>query len=185
MDSKDYLFSEDSIVDEIHTIELGDRILLMSIDAIINPELMSFDDVKNQVEELLIESKATEKIELMNIELNSLENDSDKLAFINAYNYISNDEFIDVKRYSSLLPREVLTNIFNELPGETISVDANNGDKYTINIKGFKKPSEEDIDEILEQYQDFADDNISTRISDIINEDIFQQAKVKLDNLLL
>jgi len=182
---KDYLFSLDSMVDEIHTIELGDRILLMSIDTIINPELMSFEEVKNQVEKLLIESKANKKIELMNIELNSLEDESDKAAFINAYNYISNDEFIDVKRYSSLLPREVLTNIFNELPGATISVDANNGDRYTISIKDFKKPSEEEIDEIIEQYKDFADDNISTRISDIINEDIFQQAKVKLDNLLL
>ena len=99
--------------------------------------------------------------------------------------FISSDEFIDVKRYSSLLPREVLTNIFNESAGKVISVNANNGDKYMINIIDFKKPSEADIVEIIEQYEAFADESISTRISNIVNEDVFEKAKVKLQNVLL
>ncbi len=182
---KDYLFSLETVTNEVYTIELGDVILLMSINTIVSPSLKPYDDVKDEVENSLTETKALEKIALMDIELNSIENESDKLDFINSYEYLSNDNFVNVKRYSSLLPREVLTNIFNEVSGEIISVNANNGDKYTINIKSFKKPSEEEINEILDQYQTFADENISNHISNIINEDIFQQAKVKLDNLLL
>ena len=182
---KDYLFSLDSMINEIHTIELGDIILLMSINTIVSPKLKPYDDVKDEVNNFLTESKAIEKIALMDVELNSIENESDKIDFINSYKYLSNDDFVEVKRYSSLLPREVLSNIFNEMPGEVISVNANNGDRYTININSFKKPSEEEIKEVLDQYQTFADENISNHITDIINEDIFQQAKVKLDNLFL
>ena len=157
----------------------------MSIDAIIEPALISYENIKDEVEALLTESKAINKIELMDIELNSIEDKSDKNTFIDAYSFISSDEFIDVKRYSSLLPREVLTNIFNESAGKVISVNANNGDKYMINIIDFKKPSEEEIVEIIEQYEAFADESISTRISNIVNEDVFEKAKVKLQNVLL
>ena len=182
---KDYLFSLDSEVGEIHAIEIANTILVMSIDAIIEPTLISYENIKDEVEALLTESKAIDKIELMDIELNSIEDMSDKSAFIEAYSFISSDEFIDVKRYSSLLPREVLTNIFNESAGKVISVNANNGDKYMINIIDFKKPSEEEIVEIIEQYEAFADESISTRISNIVNEDVFEKAKVKLQNVLL
>ena len=182
---KDYLFSLDSEVGEIHTIEIANTILVMSIDEIIEPTLISYENIKDEVEALLTESKAIDKIELMDIELNSIEDKSDKSAFIEAYSFISSDEFIDVKRYSSLLPREVLTNIFNESAGKVISVNANNGDKYMINIIDFKKPSEADIVEIIEQYEAFADESISNRISNIVNEDVFEKAKVKLQNVLL
>ena len=182
---KDYLFSLDSGVGEIHTIEIANTILIMSIDEIIEPTLISYENIKDEVEMLLTESKATDKIELMDIELNSIEDKSDKNNFIDAYSFISSDEFIDVKRYSSLLPREVLSNIFNESPGQVISVNANNGDKYMINILNFKKPSEEDITEIIEQYEALAEESVSTRISNIVNEDVFEKAKVKLQNVLL
>ena len=182
---KDYLFSLDSGVGEIHTIEIANTILIMSIDEIIEPTLISYENIKDEVEMLLTESKATDKIELMDIELNSIEDKSDKNNFIDAYSFISSDEFIDVKRYSSLLPREVLSNIFNESPGKVISVNANNGDKYMINILNFKKPSEEDITEIIEQYEALAEESVSTRISNIVNEDVFEKAKVKLQNVLL
>ena len=182
---KDYLFSLDSGVGEIHAIEIANTILVMSIDEVIEPTLISYENIKDEVEALLTESKAINKIELMDIELNSIEDKSDKNTFIDAYSFISSDEFIDVKRYSSLLPREVLTNIFNESPGKIISVNANNGDKYMINIIDFKKPSEADIVEIIEQYEAFADESISTRISNIVNEDVFEKAKVKLQNVLL
>ena len=54
-----------------------------------------------------------------------------------------------------------------------------------INILNFKKPSEEDITEIIEQYEALAEESVSTRISNIVNEDVFEKAKVKLQNVLL
>ena len=94
---KDYLFSLDSGVGEIHTIEIANTILIMSIDEIIEPTLISYENIKDEVEMLLTESKATDKIELMDIELNSIEDKSDKNNFIDAYSFISSDAFIDVK----------------------------------------------------------------------------------------
>ena len=118
----------------------------------------------------------------MEEELKSIEVPEDKTAFVDTYNYVTQDEFIDVKRYSSLLPQEVLTELFNSMPNSTINVDAKNGDKYLIEIIKFSQPSEFEINEALEQYGSFGQERFASKMSEIINEDAFQSARVNLTN---
>ena len=69
-----------------------------------------------------------------------IENLDDLQKFINTYTYVTEESFVGVKRYSSLMPREILTEIFNSKSGSEITTTASNGDKYIINITKFNPP---------------------------------------------
>ncbi len=182
LEIKDYIFSADSNINEPFAFELNDKVIVVSINSILEPLLMPYEQVAENVSLLLSESKAEEKIVLMEEELKSIEVPEDKTAFVDTYNYVTQDEFIDVKRYSSLLPQEVLTELFNSMPNSTINVDAKNGDKYLIEIIKFSQPSEFEINEALEQYGSFGQERFASKMSEIINEDAFQSARVNLTN---
>ena len=134
--------------------------------------------------DILSQSKAIEKIVLLTDEINAISDTEEIKEFIGAYNYVVEESFIDVKRYSSLLPREVLNTIFNSSGGSKITTETSNGDSYIIDIVNFKNPSESEINEVIEDYNTFGADVISTKMSQIINEDVFQSARVNLSNLL-
>ena len=180
---KEFLFSSDSQINESIVIELDEKVIVMSISTIIEPSLQPYEIVAETVADLLTESKSFEKLALMENELKSIEDPDDKQVFIDAYNYVSSDVFIDVKRNSSLLPSEVLNDVFKNIAGSIIKVDANNGDKYIVEINNFTNPSESDITAILDQYRSFSEDRMSSKMSEIINEDAFESARVNLTNL--
>ena len=181
---KDYLFSSQGSIDEPYAIELNDRVIILAIDEIYEPALQDFDSVTESMNDMLSQSKAIEKIVLLTDEINAISDTEEKKEFIGAYNYVVEESFIDVKRYSSLLPREVLNTIFNSSGGSKITTETSNGDSYIIDIVNFKNPSESEINEVIEDYNTFGADVISTKMSQIINEDVFQSARVNLSNLL-
>ena len=181
---RDYLFSVETEINKPTAIELGDQVIVMAVDRIIEPSLEPFEMVAGDVAELLAESKSIEKISLLNDEILSIQDSEEKNSFIAKYSYISEESFVDVKRYSSLLPGEVLREIFNSSSDKTIYVDANNGDKYIINILSFNTPNDEDIKEIFAQYNDFGAEQLSAKMQQIVNEDVFQSAKVNLNSLI-
>ena len=181
---KDYLFSSEAMIGQPYTIELADRILIISIDNINEPKLQPYENVAEEVSVLLSEAKAIEKIALLTNEVNSISNEDEKSEFIGAYSYVTNESFVDVKRYSSLLPREVLSSVFNSKSGARIQSESNNKDKYIIDIIQFNAPLESDIEQVLNEYSSFGEDVISTKMSQIINEDVFDSARVNLSNLI-
>ena len=130
------------------------------------------------------ESKAIEKLTLMNNELQSIKNDEDKKSFIDTYNYVTQDTFVNVKRYSSLLPQEVLSEIFNNAPDTTINTNANNKDSFIITINNFNRLNEDEINSVIDEYNAFSEERLSSKMSEIINEDVFQSARVNLNNLI-
>ena len=181
---KDYLFSSQGSIDEPYAIELNDRVIILAIDEIYEPALQDFNSVTESMNDMLSQSKAIEKIVLLTDEINAISDTEEIKEFIGAYNYVVEESFIDVKRYSSLLPREVLNTIFNSSGGSKITTETSNGDSYIIDIVNFKNPSESEINEVIEDYNTFGADVISTKMSQIINEDVFQSARVNLSNLL-
>ena len=182
---KDYLFSSEAIIGKPYAIELSDRVIVMSVSEIIEPELQPFDVIQDSVKEMISNSKAKERINLLTSELNLILNEEDKKNFINTYKYVSEESFVDLKRYSSLMPREVLIDIFNSNSGKTITSEAKNGDKYIVNIVKFDYPEQSEIDQVINEYNAFSEDILQTKMSQIINEDVFQSARVNLSNLVL
>ena len=181
---RNYLFSPDSIMAAPYAIESDDMVIVMSLNNLIEPALMSYKEVADKVGELLAESKAVEKLDLLEEEFNSIADVQDKQSFIETYNFVTTDTFVDVKRYSSLLPQEVLSAVFNAKAGEVLKVNAQNGDKYFVDIVAFKQPNESEINEIIEEYKSFAEERSASKMSEVINEDVFESARVNLNNLI-
>ena len=181
---RNYLFSPDSKMAAPYAIELDDMVIVMSLNNLIEPALMSYEEVADKVGELLAESKALEKLDLLEEEFNSIADVQDKQSFIETYNFVTTDKFVDVKRYSSLLPQEVLSAVFNTKAGEVLKVNAQNGDKYFVDIVAFKQPNESEINEIIEEYKSFAEERSASKMSEVINEDVFESARVNLNNLI-
>ena len=181
---KNYLFSPDSLKNVPYAIELSDRVIVLAINEVNEPALQDFDVVEESISDMLSQSKAVEKIVLMTNEINAITDKEEIMSFIGAYNYVAEDSFVDVKRYSSLLPREVLNTIFNASGGSRINTEASNGDNYIIDIIGFNYPLESEINEIIEEYNSIGEEIINTKMSQIVNEDVFQSARVNLSNLI-
>ena len=68
--------------------------------------------------------------------------------------------------------------------GEVLKVNAQNGDKYFVDIVAFKQPNESEINEIIEEYKSFAQERSASKMSEVINEDVFESARVNLNNLI-
>jgi len=181
---KDYLFSSEVMIDEPYAIELVDKIIILAVDKVNEPTLEAFDRVTESISDMLSQSKAIEKTALLTNEINAISDEEEIKEFIGAYNYVVEESFIDVKRYSSLLPRDVLNTIFNSSGGSKITTETSNGDNYIIDIVNFKNPSESEINQVIEDYNTFGEDVITTKMSQIINEDVFQSARVNLSNLI-
>ena len=184
LEIKNYLFSSESLINEPYAIELTDRVIVLAINEVNEPALRDFDLVTETISDMLSQSKALEKIVLMTNQINAITDKEEIMKFISAYNYVVEESFIDVKRYSSLLPREVLNTIFNSSGGSKINTEASNGDNYIIDVVGFNYPLESEINDVIEEYNSIGEEIISTKMSQIINEDVFQSARVNLSNLL-
>ena len=180
---RDYLFSEDSQINEPFAIELEGKVIVVSISLIVEPKLQPFEKVAEDVADLLSETKAVEKLKLVENEFKTIDSKEDQVDFMKAYDFMSQDTFINVKRYSSLLPQEVLTEIFNNKPNTTLNINANNGDKYIVEINNFNQLSEDEINSVTVEYTNFSQERFSSKMSEIINEDVFESARINLKNV--
>ena len=181
---KEYIFANETSLNQPMAIEVGDKVIFMSLDRIEEPVLKEFDTVEDSVGDMLSEAKAIEKIYLLQEELISIKDSDEKDSFINSYSYISEESFVDVKRYSSLLPNEILRKVFNETEGSVLNLEANNRDQYLVNILKFNQLSENDIDTLIVEYNDFSLERSASKMQQIINEDVFQSARVNLNDLI-
>ena len=83
------------------------------------------------------------------------------------------------------MPREILIDIFENSSDSSLSSEARNGDKYLIDIIKFNKPSDEKIENLINEYDSYNKEIIINNMSQIVNEDIFQNASVNLKEFIL
>ena len=69
--------------------------------------------------------------------------------------------------------------------GLRFTATASNGDKYIIDITKFNPPDDSEIEDILNEYTSFSENVLMTKMSQIINEDVFDKARINLSNLSL
>jgi peptidyl-prolyl cis-trans isomerase D len=181
---KDFVFSPDSQIGAPFVINTDDSIIVLSLSSISEPSLQNYDDVADDVAKLLTDKKAIEKRNLLVSELDKAKMEDTLQSFYEAYDFISEESFVDVKRYSSLLPQEVISEVFKVSPGESVNINARSGDVYIVDLVGINKPSSESIDALYEQYTSFSEERASSNISAVINKEIFDSAKVNLNNMV-
>tara|TARA_B110000438_G_scaffold115339_1_gene112993 strand:+ start:522 stop:2393 length:1872 start_codon:yes stop_codon:yes gene_type:complete len=178
---QDYVFSPDAEIGSTFAIDLDESILVISLKDVEESSLLEYASVRAEVNTLLSSDKANTKQELLNKEIEVVRKNGDIEEFISAYEFISKDSFVDVKRYSSLIPQEISQELFKLQSGQSISMNANNGDTYIIDLTMIKKPSEESLTELLEQYKSFSEQRIFEKMNDIIQSQIIDNARVNLN----
>ena len=177
---KDFIFSPDSDLNKPNIFSVEDSIIVIQIEDITEPKLLAIDKVQNEIVEYLSLQKTNDKMNLLMSELAIAKEEDSIENFLNAYDFLSKESFVAIKRYSSLLPREVISEVFEVLPGSSVSIDASNGDKYFVDLININKPSQELIEESYDQYKTFSEDRVSKNLTDIVSDEIFNTARVNL-----
>ena len=181
---KNYIFSPETALNNPYLFESSDNLLVISVDEIMESKLQNFSEVADSVSTLLTDNKAKEKINLIGEEIISIYDASEREKFIGTYKYITSDSFIDIKRFSSLIPQDVLNAIFKSTEGSELNVESSSGDRYIVNVMSFNDPSEDELLNVYSQYELFGKETMNYKMSDIINEDLFRKASVNLNEII-
>ena len=182
---KNIIFDEFIEVNTPQVIDLDGSIYVVSVSEIKTPELKIFSEVQANVNNNLIDINASLKKSEIEKEFNLLNTAEEKRLFEEQNSFASFETFKDIKRYSSLLPQEVITEIFNGSTGLELSISSRNGDHYFVNISNFNPPSQEEIDEASEQYSSFDTERLISRMNGILRDDLFDKAKVNLNEQVI
>ena len=175
------IFDEFIQINTPQVIDLDGSLYVVSVSKIKAPELKLFSEVQTEVNNDLININASLKKSEIEKEFSLLSTAEEKRSFEEQNSFASFETFKDIKRYSSLLPQEVITEIFNASTGFELSVTSSNGDHYFVNIKNFNPPSQEEIDEASAQYSSFDTERLISRMNGILSDDLFDNAKVNLN----
>jgi parvulin-like peptidyl-prolyl isomerase len=175
------IFDEFIQINTPQVIDLDGSLYVVSVSEIKAPELKLFSEVQTEVNNDLININASLKKSEIEKEFSLLSTAEEKRSFEEQNSFASFETFKDIKRYSSLLPQEVITEIFNASTGFELSVTSSNGDHYFVNIKSFNPPSQEEIDEASAQYSSFDTERLISRMNGILSDDLFDNAKVNLN----
>ena len=95
----------------------------------------------------------------------------------------SQESYKGVKRFSSLLPSEIINSTFESPMGTLISNEVFNGDRYWAKSSNESVPSVEELSESLEQYQGFYNESLTQQFSGFIDRAFKEGQKVRLKNL--
>ena len=171
------LFSIPAGFNSAEVIELEDGMIVMGLSSIQESKLMPFDAVTENV----FNSVKDEKSLALSLSVQkSLNDDKD---FDLSASYLSQDSFVGIKRYSSLLPAEVIQKAFISPINEQFQVSASNGDSYLMTVNSIKNPDEEFLEALGEEYKEFSRGQVSNKMATLVFDELRNSAKVNLQNL--
>lgn len=171
------LFSIPSGFNSAEVIELEEGMVVMSLNTIQESTLMPFDSVIENAIDSVRDQKAL-ALSLSVQESMKTDTDFDKSA-----SYISQDNFIGVQRFSSLLPAEVLQKVFVSQTNEQFQVTASNGDSYLMTVNSVNSPDEDFLESLVDEYKEFSKSQVSNKMATLIFDELRNSAKVNLQNL--
>jgi peptidyl-prolyl cis-trans isomerase D len=171
------LFSIPSGFNSAEVIELEEGMVVMSLNTIQESKLMPFDSVVENAIDSVRDQKAL-ALSLSVQESMKTDTDFDKSA-----SYISQDNFIGVQRFSSLLPAEVLQKVFVSQTNEQFQVTASNGDSYLMTVNSVNSPDEDFLESLIDEYKEFSKSQVSNKMATLIFDELRNSAKVNLQNL--
>jgi len=171
------LFSIPSGFNSAEVIELEEGMVVMSLNTIQESTLMPFDSVIENA----IDSVRDEKALALSLSVQeSMKTDTD---FDKSASYISQDNFIGVQRFSSLLPAEVLQKVFVSQTNEQFQVTASNGDSYLMTVNSVNSPDDDFLESLVDEYKEFSKSQVSNKMATLVFDELRNSAKVNLQNL--
>ncbi|MBD62651.1 MAG: hypothetical protein CMD68_01040 [Gammaproteobacteria bacterium] len=174
------LFDQKLLPNKIQIYEGNDNYVFVMLTQIIQPEVQPFINVAElSMEEVRI-NKANKIIEDFASVAPDVLNGEQMLPKLEGF---SKENYKGVKRFSSLLPPEIINSTFESPIGAVISNESFNGDRYWAKSINEKIPSKEVLSELSDQYQGFYNENLGQQFSGFIDHTLSKGQKVRLKNL--
>ena len=173
------LFGSEIIPNKIEIFESDDSYAFIMLTDLVQPAVQPY----NEVTELAIEET---RIEKANIFLNEFDGRANKILIgeemLPKIEGISKESYKSVKRFSSLLPSEVVNRIFESKLESIISHESINGDRYWTQSSNEFVPNSEELVETVSQYEEFYNNIIGQQLSGFIDHTMKQGQRVRLKN---
>ena len=94
----------------------------------------------------------------------------------------SKDDYKSVKRFSSLLPAEVVNKTFESKLGSIVAHESMNGDRYWTQASNEIVPSSEELEDSVSRYEEFYNSSLGQQFSGFIDHTMKQGQRVRLQN---
>ena len=177
--SSEDLFDAAVAPNKIEIFESEDSYAFVMLTQKLESSVQPFIDVAEQAIAEVRSQKANQLIEDFSKDAEVILSGSKALPNIVG---ISNETFKNVKRFSSLLPSEVITETFESSIGALVTSTAFNGDRFWAQSSNEVIPSEADFSDSIDQYRDFYTDALGKQYSGLIDKAFKENQKVRLKN---
>jgi len=174
------LFNQELLPNQIEIFESDNSYAFIMLTQVIQPSVQAFEEVIDLAMEEVRAQKA-------NLSINDFADNAEKTllgeSMLPSEAGFSQENFKSVKRFSSLLPPEVINEIFESALGETVSYEANNGDRYWAQSSNQIIPSADELGETATRYEEFYNSLLNQQMNGFLDHTMKQDRKVRLQNL--
>ena len=174
------LFDSSLLPNKIEIFEGNESYAFVMMTQALKPSVQPFVDVADlAIAEVRVE-KANKILEEFALVAEGVINGEDMLPSKEGF---SQENFKGVKRFSSLLPPEIISSAFESPIGTVVSNEAFNGDRYWAKSSNESLPTVEELSESVERYQGFYNENLTQQLSGFIDRAFKEGQRVRLENL--
>ena len=174
------LFDSSILPNKIEIFEGDESYAFVVMTQAVQPTVQAFADVAD----LAIQEVRNEKA---NIIINDFFNDAEGIIdgenALPNQNAFSQESYKGVKRFSSLLPSEIINSTFESPLGTLVADEAFNGDRYWAKSTNESLPTMEELSMSVEQYQGFYNETLTQQFSGFIDNAFKKGQRVRLENL--
>ena len=174
------LFDSSVLPNKIEIFEGDESYAFVVMTQAVQPTIQAFADVAD----LAIQEVRNEKA---NIIINDFFNDAEGVIdgenALPNQNAFSQESYKGVKRFSSLLPSEIINSTFESPLGTLVANEAFNGDRYWAKSTNETLPTMEELSMSVEQYQGFYNETLTQQFSGFIDNAFKKGQRVRLENL--
>jgi len=178
--TRDFLFGIDVSSDFAEFLELDNELIVASVYDITEPSVQSFSDVSDEVFNRVREDQAS--IDVIDLEKNLILGMNDE-TFVLENKSVIRDNFISIKRSSTLFPSDVLSDIFSSKMNLVNSKKSFNSDVYIFKIININDPTEEFIESVLPEYEEFSSSTSLVKLNLILEKELNKKIRDNIKNL--
>ena len=174
------LFDSSVLPNKIEIFEGDESYAFVMMTQALQPSVQAFVDVAEVAIQEVRKNKA-------NIIINDFAEDAEGIIngdnTLPSQNGFTQENYKGVKRFSSLLPSEIINSTFESPIGTLVSSEAFNGDRYWAKSSNESTPTIDELGESILQYQGFYNESLTQQFSGFIDRAFKVGQKVRLENL--
>ena len=173
------LFDSSVLPNKIEIFEGDESYAFVMMTQTIQPAVQNFVDVADLA---IAEVRIKKANAVINDFSNNAEGSISGEKMMPSIKGFTQESFRGVKRFSSLLPSEIINSTFESPIGTLVSTEAFNGDRYWARSSNETTPSIDELGDSIEQYQAFYEEGLNQQFSGFIDLAFKKEQRVRLEN---